>query len=162
MAFAMQTTKVHLFALFVLGSSLIAPQRGSAEMTLGDPPRAPKDISGLPGGGPRMESVTGGFSVNTDSREQVRGFYNAVFTSSIGVPMNTTADVSACTPGTNATAFQEAVLRRINWYRAMAGVPASVTLNAAEGTNDQQAAVMMSKADGLSHFPPNTWPCYTG
>jgi hypothetical protein len=158
----MQTTKLHLISLFVLGSSLIAPQRGSAELTLGDPPRAPKDVSGLPGGGPRMQSVTGGFSVNTDSREQVRGFYNAVFTSSIGVPMNTTADVSTCTPGTNATAFQEAVLRHINWYRAMAGVPASVTLNAAEGTNDQQAAVMMSRNNTLNHFPPNNWTCFTG
>src|SRR5215831_5543130 len=158
----MQTTKLHLIPLFVLGSSLIAPQRGSAEITLGDPPRAPKDVSGLPGGGPGKESVTGGFSVNTDSREQVRGFYNAVFTSSIGVPMNTSANVSTCTPGTNATAFQEAVLRRINWYRAMAGVPASVTFNAAEGTNDQQAAVMMSRNNTLNHFPPNTWTCFTG
>jgi len=116
----------------------------------------------LPGGGPRMQTVTGGFSVNTDSREQVRGFYNAVFTSSTGVPMNTSANVCTCTPGTNATAFQEAVLRRINWYRAMAGVPASVTLNAGEGTNDQQAAVMMSRNNSLNHFPPNTWTCFTG
>src|SRR5215470_6244113 len=162
MAFAMQTTKVHLFALFVLCSSLIPPQSGFAEMTLGDPPRAPKDISGLPGGGPRPLTVTGGFSVNTDSREQVRGFYNAVFTSSIGVPMNSSANVGTCTPGTNATAFQEAVLRRINFYRAMAGLPASVTLNAAEGTNDQQAAVMMSRNNTLTHFPPNSWTCFTG
>jgi hypothetical protein len=155
----MKTAK--LLLLFTVFVALPGFGAGAGEIILGDPPRAPSDVSGLPRG-PGKLSVTGGFSVNTDSREQVRSFYNAIYPSSLGVPMNTTADVSTCTPGTNSTAFQEAVLRRINWYRAMAGVPASVTFNAGESANDQQAAVMMSANNALSHFPPNTWLCFTG
>src|ERR1041385_7467253 len=115
----------------------------SAELILGDPPRAPSDVSGLPGGRPKPQSVTGGFTVNTSSREQVRSFYRGIYPSSDTVAMDTTADVSTCTPGTNSTAFQEAVLRRINWFRAMGGVPAVVTLDAGNNTNNQQGAVIM-------------------
>src|SRR6185503_15953664 len=53
-------------------------------------------------------SVTGGFVVDVSSREQVRAFYNAVYSASEGVPMDTTADVTNCIPGTNSIAFSDA------------------------------------------------------
>jgi hypothetical protein len=128
-----------------------------AEPTLGDAPRAPADVSGLPGGGPHPKSVTGAFSVDTSSREQVRSFYNAVYASSDGTPIGSTADQSSCTPGTNSTAFQEVVLRRINWFRAIAGVPATVTFDSGENAKDQQAAVIMSSNGELQHVSTNGW-----
>src|SRR5450756_691320 len=110
-----------------------------------DAPKAPTDVSGLPGRRPRPLSVTAGFNVDTSSREQVRSFYNAVYTSSDGVPIGTTANISSCTAGTNSPAFQEAVRRRINWFRALAGLPAAVTFDAGESAQDQSGALMMSK-----------------
>ncbi|MCC6821903.1 MAG: CAP domain-containing protein [Verrucomicrobiota bacterium] len=133
----------------------------SAPVILGDPPTAPEDVSGLPTG-ISILSVTGGFSVNANSREQVRSFYNSVYLASDGVPMFTTSDVATCTPGTNSTAFKEAVLRRINWFRAMAGMPAAVTLDPTLNAKDQEAAVIMSRNGALSHHPPTSWSCYTG
>jgi len=130
------------------------------EIILGEPPTAPKDVSALPKG-PLNWTVTGGFSVDANSREQVRSFFNSVYPSSDGIAMQTTANVATCTPGTNATAFNEAVLRRINWFRAMAGVPASVSLNATFSARDQDAAVIMSRNNALSHFPPPGWSCFT-
>src|SRR5688572_11895520 len=119
----MQNVKpLRLVAATMLGA-LLSHLTCVAQVTLGDPPAAPTDVSGLPRR-PVTRDVTGGFSVNTDSREEVRSFYNAVYNSSDGVPMNSTADVATCTPGTNSTAFKEAVLRRINWFRAMGGIPA--------------------------------------
>ena len=149
----------------LIGSGLVrllySPLQVPAEVILGEPPTAPADASGLPIKiSPR--SVTGGFTVNANSREQVRSFYNAVYTASDGVPMQSTADVATCTPGTNATAYQEAVLRRINWFRAMAGIPAAVTFNAAESAKAQESAVIMSANNALSHHPPSSWSCYTG
>ncbi len=95
-------------------------------------------------------------------REQVRSFYNAVYTSSANVPIGTTANVSNCTPGTNSPVFQEAVLRRINWFRALAGLPASVSLDAAESAKDQQASVIMSANGKLQHAGDwSTWTCVT-
>lgn len=133
-----------------------------AEPTLGDAPRAPADVSGLPGGGPHPKSVTGAFSVDTSSREQVRSFYNAVYTSSDGTPIGSTADTSSCFAGTNSTAFAEVTLRRINWFRAMAGLPAAVTFDPGESAKDQQAAVIMSSNGKLQHTGDwSTWTCVT-
>lgn len=143
----------------VLTLATAASSRG--EVILGDPPQAPTDVRGLPKG-PESWTVTGGFSVNANSREQVRSFYNAVYPTSDGIPMQTTADVASCTAGTNATAYSEGVLRRINWFRAMAGLPASVTLNGTFSSRDQAAAVIMSANNTLSHFPTPAWSCYTG
>src|SRR5512141_1823967 len=112
--------------------------RAQQPLLLGDPPPWPADISSLPRG-PGTRSVTGGFTVNSASREEVRSFYNAVYRSSDVVPMDSSAVVANCTPGTNSTAYQEAVLRRINWFRAMAGIPAGVTLDPANNTKDQRA-----------------------
>ncbi|MCX8092239.1 MAG: CAP domain-containing protein [Verrucomicrobiae bacterium] len=127
---------------------------------LGEPPPAPKDVSGLPRRvGPL--SVTGGFTVNIASREEVRSFFNAVYRSSEGVPMNSSAVVASCVAGTNATAFLQAELRRINWFRAMAGVPANVSFAATNNTRCQQAALMMARNNTLSHYPPSSWFCYT-
>ena len=157
-------TVVSLAVLFAPpGFSQTTPATGSLPpLDLGKAPKAPTDVSGLPGGGPRPREVTGGFNVNTDSREQVREFYNAVYTSSEGVAINSTAVTTNCFPGTNATAFQNATLRRINWLRAMGGVPAAITFNSNESTQDQAGALMMSANNTLQHVGiPPSWSCFT-
>jgi hypothetical protein len=156
----MHFARVSHFLLVFLMGALAFPRQGRAQVDLGDPPTAPKDVSGLPGA-VRKSDVTAGFSVNTSSREEMRSFYNGVYTASSGVPINSTSDVTNCVPGTNSLAYQHAVVRRINWFRAAAGMPASITLDNGDSTNDQAAALMMSANGMLSHFPPNTWTCYT-
>jgi hypothetical protein len=149
------------FVLF-LAVMICAPNSLRAEPTLGDAPRAPKDVSGLPGGGPYPQIVTGSFVVDTSSREQVREFYNAVYTSSDGTPINSTAVTASCIPGTNSPTFASVTLRRINWFRALAGIPAAVTFNAGESTKDQVAALMMSEHNNLQHVGDWTgWDCFS-
>ncbi|HEX7617809.1 MAG TPA: hypothetical protein VF480_03720, partial [Verrucomicrobiae bacterium] len=64
------------------GFSQTTPATGSLPPPdLGDAPKAPADVSGLPGRGPHPMDVTGSFNVNPGSREQVREFYNAVYAS---------------------------------------------------------------------------------
>jgi hypothetical protein len=145
-----------------MGFMLCLPAAAQIEPSLGEPPHRPKDLSKLPQSGPSPQLVTGGFSVDASSREQVRSFYNAVYLASEGVPINSTAIVSSCVPGTNDPAYYEGVLRRINWYRAMAGVPAVESFNTNDCTHDQAAALIMSANTNLSHFPPATWSCFTG
>jgi hypothetical protein len=150
------------FVLVALVSISAAGSPLCAEVILGDPPPAPTDLSGLPGGGPHPRIVTGGFNVDTSSREQVREFYNAVYSSSTGIPINSTAVTTSCFPGTNSTAFIDATLVRINWYRAMAGMPAAVTFDATESAKDQAAAVMMSEQGALQHVGSWTgWTCFS-
>ena len=136
---------------------------GLPAVRLGDAPPPPDWTDSLNSGNssPRLLSTTGGFSVDTASREAVRNFYRGVFGTSDGVPMNSTAEVANCVAGTTSRSYQEAILRRINWYRAMAGVPANVTLDVVNYWKCQETALMMSAEDDLDHFPPMEWACYT-
>ena len=104
-----------------------------------------------------------GFTVDTTNRSDVLSFYNTVYTASQNYPadMAWTGDVATDVPGGTSTTFQNDVVRRINFYRALVGLPASITLDATESGKDQEAALMMSVNDQLNHFPPNTWLDYT-
>jgi uncharacterized protein YkwD len=98
--------------------------------------------------------------LNTFDRAAVIAFYQSNYLTSIGVAPGWTGSLVTGDPGTTSAAFQAAVLRRVNYYRAMAGVPA-VTLNALYSQKAQAAALMLSANPGMSHFPPATVKFYT-
>jgi hypothetical protein len=50
---------------------------------------------------------------------------------------------------------------RINYFRAMAGIPANVQFSDEYNRKAQQAALMMSVNRKLSHGPSSDWDCYT-
>lgn len=99
--------------------------------------------------------------VDIHNRQSVLDFYNTVFLASIGTPIEWTGSQAACNAGTTSQAYKEAVLLRINYFRAMAGVPAVVELSDEYNQKAQQAALMMSANDALDHDPPTNWDCYT-
>lgn len=99
--------------------------------------------------------------LDTSSRAAVQSSYNGSLSPSATVPMNWTGSISGCVAGTTAQAYQNAVALRVNWFRSMAGVPPGITLNATFSGEDQQAAVMFSANNALSHSPPSNWTCYT-
>src|SRR5579883_2282591 len=111
----MPTQKSLLPFSTVLLASILFASPLFAQHNLGQAAKAPKlppsPVPFFPT--PSDLTVNGGFTVNTDSREQVRDFYNGIYHTSDNIPMNSTADVPNCSPGTNSTAFVEAVLRRI-------------------------------------------------
>lgn len=102
-----------------------------------------------------------GLVVDTRSRETVRLFYQTVYQSSEHIPAHWTGDVSRCQAGNVSPAYQEATLRRVNWFRALAGVPADIVLRDAFNHKAQQAALIMSANNALSHYPPTHWQCYS-
>ena len=106
-------------------------------------------------------STTGGFTINPQNREESRAFFNAVFNASEGTEINWTGDVAFCQAGTTSSEFKDAVLIRLNYFRAMAGVPANVTFTNDFNAMAQEAALIMSANDELSHFPPDSWDCFS-
>jgi uncharacterized protein YkwD len=102
-----------------------------------------------------------GYQVDVGNREEVRNFYNTVHAASGGVESGWTGAYDGCVAGTTDAGFKDAVIRRVNYYRAMAGVPAGVTWDAAYSVKAQEAALMMSAQGSLSHYPPASWACYT-
>ena len=104
---------------------------------------------------------TAGFEIDTSQREQSRNAYNSLFSASMSVASEWDGDVSNCDAGSTSDAYKQAVLTRINYFRAMAGVPATISLNTTYNTMAQQAALMMAGENNLSHHPDTSWTCYT-
>src|SRR5881409_3691009 len=114
--------------------------------TLGDQPPAPtpEEVARLPRRSISKHGPTGPFTVNTARREEARNFFNTVFAASEGFSIVWTGDLASCTPGTTAAAFRDLVALRINYFRAMAGVPAGIVFDSTFNTKDHAAALMMS------------------
>jgi uncharacterized protein YkwD len=108
-------------------------------------------------------AATSGFSVDTANRRDVLAFYQCIYkaSESFAANMAWTGSVASCVPGTTSAVFKNDVLRRVNFFRAMTGLPANITFNATNSSKAQEAALMMSSNGALDHFPPNTWSCYT-
>lgn len=110
---------------------------------------------------PSSTTQDSGYQVSPASREAARLFYRTVFGSFNGVASSWTGDISTCSAGDTSSDYKAATLRRINWFRAMAGIPATVGLDSNYNRKAQQTALMMSAQSSLSHTPGSTWACYT-
>ncbi|MGA2870735.1 MAG: hypothetical protein ABSF34_16430, partial [Verrucomicrobiota bacterium] len=90
-----------LLVMIALAGQAQTTQYRSAP-NLGEASHAPTNLVLNPppakGGQPQIQTVTGGFSVDTDAREEVRSFYNAIYPTSENIPQDTTGDASSCTP----------------------------------------------------------------
>ncbi len=104
-----------------------------------------------------------GLSVDSTDRRDVLAFYQCIYHASWDYEGNNmwTGAVAFCTPGTTSAIFKNDVRRRVNFYRALVGLPGDITFNATYSAKDQAAALMMSANNALSHTPPNTWSCFT-
>lgn len=106
-------------------------------------------------------SASSGIWLDTMNRQAVIDSYSYEF-SKVVPAIGWTGDRSSCTPGTTNPAYRTAIMDRVNWFRAMGGVPATITENAAYSAKAQEAAVMMSVTDRLSHSPTQSeFECYT-
>jgi hypothetical protein len=130
---------------------------------LGDAPTLRDAQRTLAAGRGRQQSRSadgGSLAVDTQDREAVRLFYNHVYVRP-EVAMGWTGDYASGKAGTVGAAWQAATSLRLNWYRAMAGVPAATTLSPDNSAKDQEAALLMSANGQLSHTPPSSWKWYT-
>jgi uncharacterized protein YkwD len=101
-------------------------------------------------------------SVDARDRSAVIDFFRTYFLAPENdTSIGWTGDVATCTPGTSSAAFNQAILRLINFYRAMAGVPADILFDATLNGRCQQMALMMISNNQSSHNPPPTWTCFT-
>ena len=113
--------------------------------------------------GTSSPSAAAGFAVDRTSRRDVLAFYHTIYSASENYAANRqwTGDVTAGLPGTTSVAFKADVLRRINFYRALCGLPADIALNDALNAKCQEAALMFSANSDIEHFPPTWWTYYT-
>jgi hypothetical protein len=99
--------------------------------------------------------------IDPSNRQVSLDYFNQVYRASEGVPIEWTGSHVGCNAGETSPAFRNAVQLRINYFRAMAGVPATILLSDEYNRKAQQAALMMSVNGQLSHNPPPSWLCYS-
>ncbi|MGB0383464.1 MAG: CAP domain-containing protein [Ardenticatenaceae bacterium] len=150
---------IFFFALLVTSLPILA-QSVADEVELGEPLRFSERVE-VESVGPTTADRAGGLTVNPMNRQASLDFYNNYYLQSEDVAIGWTGDQASCNAGTTSQAFRDAVALRINYYRAMAGGPAGVTLNETYNSKAQQAALMMSANGSLDHTPPTDWSCYT-
>ena len=102
-----------------------------------------------------------GALIDISTRAASLDFYQNEYIPSEGVQTGWVGDVANCIAGTTSQTSKNASLRRVNYFRAMAGVPADVVLNSQFNNAAQEAALMMSANNSLSHDPPSNWDCFT-
>jgi hypothetical protein len=143
--------------------ALLKPDSPSLGKALPDPVdwRDALSAEGTPGLQQVPADNTGGWHIDSSNRQLVRAFFNSVYAASPGTPINWTGDHSACAAGDTGSDFKNAVLARINFYRAMAGVPAAIRFDSTLNAKAQEAALMMSTNNQLSHYPGEAWTCYS-
>ncbi len=106
-------------------------------------------------------NASNGAWIDTWDRSAVVAAYDAEYSKTTPA-MNWTGNRSSCTPGTTSAAFRNATIARVNYFRAMAGVPATVVENAGLSANAQASALMMSVTGRLDHHPAQSvFDCWT-
>ncbi len=99
-------------------------------------------------------------AIDVNNRAAVINAFNSNF--GAGQPAaNFTGNVANCVAGTVSTAYQEAILQRANYFRAMVGLPSTLTLSAPHSARSQAAALIMSANNTLTHSPDSSLRCYT-
>jgi hypothetical protein len=108
------------------------------------------------------ETVSGTpLMVDTQSRREVVRFFQQEYSPGSSVEIGWNGNAELCEAGATAVAYAEATIHRVNFFRAMAGLPATVAYDASLNGPCQEAALMMSRQDRLSHDPETSWTCYT-
>jgi hypothetical protein len=98
---------------------------------------------------------------DTSNRAAVAQAYINDYLPTRAIPLGWVGDVAAGIAGDTSQQYKTAVVQRVNWYRAMAGVPAWITLDPVFNGKAQKGALMLAANRALSHTPPPSWQFYT-
>ena len=102
--------------------------------------------------------------IDTTSRQAVVDAYRSYYLASMGTQLVWTGgSYKPTAPGTINEQWRIEALRRLNWYRAMAGLPGNVVFAADLNAKCQAGALMVSAGRDYPGYDsiPTTWPCYT-
>jgi uncharacterized protein YkwD len=149
----MKTMTIGALAL-VIGVAWVGP---AIAVELGEPPVAdPSEPHAS------IKDTTSRRAVTVDNwnRAAVVTHFDTMYAPALGVPMNWTGNAASCTAGSTSQAYLDATFDILNYYRRMVGL-GDVSNTASYNQGAQEAALMMSVNNALSHSPPSSWSCWT-
>jgi len=134
----------------------------SRQVELGRAPRlVPGSYTGPFVGAARLDQSDSGLLVDTSDRAAGVDFYNRRFVPPLATSPGWTGSVDGCNPGATSAEYESATITMVNFYRAMAGLPANVQLLSNISEKDQRVALMILANSAMSHRPPASWTCAT-
>lgn len=98
--------------------------------------------------------------IDTDNESTVRAAWKSTLANG-KTPIEWTGSTGRCQAGTTSDQFKIAVLDRVQWYRAMAGVDPRIRLDESSNRYAQAAALVMAANYDLSHEPDSSWQCFS-
>lgn len=101
------------------------------------------------------------FDLDSKSKDSVLTFYKEYYLTSGRVPNQWTGSVANCLAGENSKEYTEATLKRINFYRILAGLSPIVQLVDEFNKKAFRSSLMMEAARSLSHHPSPNWKCFS-
>ena len=72
-----------------------------------------------------------------------------------------TGNEDNCQPGDTDAKVKELVLKRVNYFRRLAGLPDNIVMNSEKSKKCQEAALIVKANRSANHFPPKSSKCYT-
>lgn len=152
-------TRIAFFICFTIVLIAAGVSTANAD-SLGDAPRLspPKGSPGsvaAPGSGSGRAAPVGLSKVNATA------LWNRLYVTNVNITGNINAYIAGtCNAGWTTDVFKNAVLRRINYFREAAGIPALTGFVRDQNMKCQRAATLMSVNRALNHEPPTTgWFC---
>lgn len=98
----------------------------------------------------------------TDRSDVVRQFHEAYLSSeNFADHHGWNGNVASHNAGSLSARIHDDTIRRVNYFRSLAGLPAEITLSEDLNAKCQQAALMMAYNNDLNHNPPSSWQCYS-
>ena len=97
--------------------------------------------------------------IDTSSESAVRAHW--AIRESVVAELEWVGSTSSCDAGLTSDGTKQAVLDRVNWFRALAGVSPTVTLDRQKSELAQAAALVMAANYALSHDLDEGWRCFS-
>lgn len=111
--------------------------------------------------GPAATGASSNTNIDNNSREAVRNAFTTWYLPTQSAPIGWSGSVARCDPGAPSAVTSNATLSAVNYFRSLAGVR-PVTFDPGLSSSAQQAALMMTANNSLSHNPPGWWRCWSG
>jgi uncharacterized protein YkwD len=148
--------------LALLGASAFAlPGRAADDAPASPPELGPAPRLDVPQELPAARALSQQAEALSSSRDTVVDLYRSVYVPGSAVSSGWTGAVPDCDAGTTALAHRQAVIDRVNYFRALAALPPVSLLGSTPTIQSQASALMMSANNALDHSPPTDWLCYT-
>ncbi len=146
----------------LVGASAVAMPAYAADDPAANPPElGPAPRLDVPQDMPAARAIAEKAEPLAWSRDTVVDLYRNVYLPGSTVSSGWTGAVPDCVAGTTTSAHQQAVIDRVNYFRALVSLPSVSLMGSTPTAQSQASALMMSANDALDHTPPTNWLCYT-